>query len=81
MEYKETSTYNFGGREYPITGHVETKAFGTLPIVGIKMMSDYTWMKGCLESRLKNPELYAEHEDVDAVIATLRKWLAEHSAS
>lgn len=61
-----------------ITGYVKTEEYGAVPIVGLPMMSDYKWIKGCLESRLKNPEIYAMFENVDEVIAQLQTWLAEH---
>lgn len=73
------ATYTLAGKEYPVTGYVRSPEFGTVPVVGIRMMSDYTWMQGCLESRLENPEVYARFENVDEKIALLRAWLAEHS--
>lgn len=75
---ESAATYTLSGKEYPITGYVKTEEYGTLPIVGVPMMSDYKWMKGCLEGRLKNPEVYARFENVDEVIAQLQSWLAEH---
>lgn len=46
----------------------------------IEMQSDYEWQASCLNDRLKSPEKYRESgEDVEAVIAKLRKWLQEHT--
>lgn len=45
-----------------------------------EMQSDYEWQVSCLNDRLKSPEKYRESgEDVEAVIAKLRKWLQEHT--
>ena len=38
----EQKIMKVGGREYPIAGYVTTKQQGTLPLVDIPMMSDYT---------------------------------------
>lgn len=71
---------NIGGRDYPITGTVEHKVFGAVPIVGIPLMSDYEWHVSCLKSRLEDPELYRRvlGEDVDAVIDQLKATIAEY---
>lgn len=46
----------------------------------IETISDYKWQLDCLNSRLKNPEQYRKGgEDVEAVIATIRQWLQEHT--
>lgn len=67
---------NIGGREYPVTGYVESDGIGAVPIVGIRMMSDEEWHRSCLESRKKHPEVYREMgEDVEAVIAMLEQLL------
>ena len=72
-------TMKIGQHEYPVVGHVESKQMGTVPLVDIPMMSDYEWHLSCLNSRLKNLELYrAVGEDVEAVIAGLRKTLAKY---
>ena len=73
-------TMNILGREYPNTGYAASKQVGEVPLVDIHLMSDYEWLKSCLESRLKNPELYrtALGEDVEAVIASLRQTLTEY---
>lgn len=44
------------------------------------MISDYKWQLQALQSRLDDPEMYRTGlgEDVEAVIAQLRKWLEEH---
>ena len=49
-----------------------------IPVVDIPMMDDYRWKLRCLESRLEHPEWYAPFEDVEKVVAQLRRWLAEH---
>lgn len=74
-------TMKIGTKDYPITGYVKSKKHGVVPMVDIPMMSDYKWQLQSLQSRLENPELYRRvlGEDVEAVIAQLRKWLEEHS--
>lgn len=68
-----------GSREYPIVGYVTTNRRGTLPVVDTPMMSDYKWYLSCLNSRLENPDMYrTAGEDVEAVIAELRKTLARY---
>jgi len=32
-----------GGRNYPVVGTANSKAFGAVPLVDIPMMSDYKW--------------------------------------
>ena len=78
-EQCDCRTYEIAGKRYPITGRIKHSG-REIPIVGLKMMSDYKWQKMCLEDRLKNPDTYREHlgEDVDAVIAKLKTWLEEH---
>lgn len=79
-------TYEIYGKKYPVKGHVriiddqDMPTGETIPIVDIPMMSDYQWQLDALNSRLKTPELYRPYEDVDAVIARLRKWLKEHES-
>ena len=70
-------TYELGGKLYPVK---ELCKLGKvwIPMPDIKMMSDYQWQAGALQSRLEHPELYRDSEDVDTVIAKLRKWLDEH---
>ena len=70
---------NIGGREYPITGTVEHEVLGAVPVVDIRLMSDYEWHVSCLKSRLEDPELYRRvlGEDVEAVIDQLRATIAE----
>lgn len=36
-------TYEINGKAYPITGYVKTAGFGTVPLVGLKLMSDEEW--------------------------------------
>ena len=50
-----------------------------IPLVDMPMMSDYTWQRNALISRLENMEFYAKIEDVHANIAYLEQWLAEHT--
>ncbi len=68
------------GKEYPVIGEVESEELGqTVPLVDIRMMTDYRWQQLCLQGRLENPELYRKiGEDVEAVIADLRLWLEEN---
>ena len=70
---------NIGGRDYPITGTVEHEVLGAVPVVDIRLMSDYKWHVSCLKSRLEDPELYRRvlGEDVEAVIDQLRATIAE----
>lgn len=70
---------NIGGRKYPITGTVEHEVLGAVPVVDIRLMSDYEWHVSCLKSRLEDPELYRRvlGEDVEAVIDQLRATIAE----
>lgn len=73
----QMKTMKVGSREHPVVGYVTAKRIGTLPLVDIPMMSDYKWHLSCLNSRLEYPEMYrAAGEDVEAVIAELRKTLA-----
>lgn len=75
-------TMEICGRKYPVVGYVDSKNMGRhIPLVDIPMMSDYKGQLQSLQSRLENPELYRTvlGEDIEAVIAQLRKWLEEHS--
>ena len=36
-------TYEINGKAYPITGYVKTAEYGTVPLVGLKLMSDEEW--------------------------------------
>ena len=56
---------------------VEEYAQG-VPVIELKMMSDYKWQLRCLQSRLQHPELY-DGEDVQQTTAKLVQWLKEHS--
>ena len=67
-----------GGHYFRVIGLQPTADLGFVPILDIPQMSDYQWQKRCLESRLAHPERYAKFEDVDAHVARLRKWLADH---
>ncbi len=48
---------------------VEEYAQG-VPVIELKMMSDYKWQLRCLQSRLQHPELY-DGEDVQQTTAKL----------
>ena len=71
---------NIGGHNYSIIGTVEHEVLGAVPVVDIRLMSDYKWHVSCLKSRLENPEAYREMfgEDVEAVIDQLRATIAEY---
>ena len=71
-------TTEFAGRKFPIIDYVDVEGYGRIPMIDIPQMSDYRWQQICLEKRLANPEYFAKREDVEATIAYLRKWLAEH---
>lgn len=82
------NTVELGGKFFNAEGYIRTEngevvktiegTEGAVPLVNFPMMSDYKWQLSCLESRLAHPEWYAEREDVNAVIASLRKWLEDH---
>ena len=74
-------TMEIGGRTYPVVGYVARESTGQkVPLVDIPQMSDYKWQLQALQDRLEHPEKYlALGEDVEAVIASLRQWLKEHS--
>lgn len=70
--------YRLAGKDYPVTARVKMQGGLNLPLVDLPMMSDYRWQQGCLESRLRHPEVYAKFENVEEVVANLRQWLAEN---
>ena len=74
-----SETYNINGQDFPIVGYYKVNG-QTVPLVDIPPMSDYKWQLDCLNDRIKNREIYETllHEDVDAEIEKLKKWLAEH---
>ena len=73
------NAYEIGGRAYPILAGVRSDtAGGYVPLVDLSMISDYQWQAKALEHRLTHRENYEGHEDVDSVIAYLRRWLSEH---
>ncbi len=88
-EYQELYDVG-GGRCFPIIGYVSTKVCdngamvdkdypGAVPLLNIKMMSDFKWQYGCLMSRLESPENYKNIDtDVSATIEGLKQWLREH---
>lgn len=77
-----SETYNINGQDFPIVGYYKVNG-QTVPLVDIPSMSDYKWQLDCLNDRIKNREIYETllHEDVDAEIEKLKKWLAEHKPS
>ena len=74
-----SETYNICGQGFPIIGYNIVNG-QTVPLVDIPMMSEYKWQLDCLNDRIKNREIYETllHEDVDAEIEKLKKWLAEN---
>ena len=51
-----------------------------LPVVNFSMASDYNLQYAALQDRISNPDKYRDcGEDVDATIARLKAWLAEHT--
>lgn len=52
----------------------------SIPVLDIPQMSDYKWQLNCLKSRLEHPEIYADSENVEKVIADLCQWLEENKA-
>ena len=73
-------TYTVYGKTYPVEGYTETESGQTVPILGIKWMSNIKWQRMGLEGRLKQPEVYEKYlnEDVPKVIAHLEAWLSEN---
>lgn len=62
-------------------GNPKTKTANlvSIPVLDIKMMSDFKWQYGCLMSRIEHPEHYKNIDtDVNAVIEKLKQWLREH---
>ena len=80
---KTKETYTINGKEYDILGYVSPQGEnvpketpGAVPLLDIKMMSDFKWQYGCLMSRIEHPEHYENIDrDVNAVI---EKWLIDH---
>ena len=71
--------YEINGKSYPIIGTAKKNNGDRVPVVGLPLMSDYEWQKGCLLSRLEHREEYlALGEDVDAAIDRLWKYLTEY---
>ena len=86
-EPKEThGKYTINGKEYDILGYVSPQGdnvpketTGAVPLLDIKMMSDFKWQYGCLMSRIEHPEHYMDIDtDVNAVIEKLKQWLIDH---
>lgn len=74
----EGTTHTVAGKEFPVIGYTDLNG-KAVPLVDIPSMSDYKWQLMCLQSRIENPELYSDTEDVAATIERLKKWLAEHT--
>lgn len=71
--------YEINGKTYDVKEVVVTQSGNVIPIVNLKMQSDYDWQRGCLKSRINNPEVYKKHDkDVNATIDHLYNWLIEN---
>ena len=78
--------YTINGKEYNIIGYVSPQGVnvpketpGAVPLLDIKMMSDFKWQYGCLMSRIEHPEHYKDVDtDTNAVIEKLKQWLIDH---
>ena len=90
IENKTTNEkYTINGKDFDIIGYVSPNACdkgarvekdypGAVPLLNIKMMSDFKWQYGCLMSRLEHPEHYKDIDtDVKSVIEELKQWLRE----
>lgn len=71
--------YTIGDKSYPTEGFIESKTGEQIPLVRVKMMSDYKWQKRALDDRLAHPEHYSGIENVEEAIAGLRTWLAAYT--
>ena len=80
IDITKSEKYTINGKDFDIIGYVSTKVCdngamvdkdypGAVPLLDIKMMSDFKWQYGCLMSRLEHPEYY---ENIDADVIT--KW-------
>lgn len=47
-------TMKIGSREHPISSYMNTKPWGTIPVVDIPMMSDERWNELALQYAVKN---------------------------
>lgn len=86
----KSEKYTINGKDFNIIGYVSTDARykgkrvdkntpGAVPLLDIKMMSDFKWQYLSLMSRIENPEHYKDiDEDVSAVIEKIKQWLREH---
>lgn len=79
-ETEAPAAMEVNGMIFPVKAMVEIEEGVEVPLLDIRMMSDFTWQLGALEGRLADPEGYARvlGEDVAAVIAILRQWLREN---
>lgn len=86
----KSEKYTINGKDFYIIGYVSTDARykgkrvdkntpGAVPLLDIKMMSDFKWQYLSLMSRIENPEHYKDiDEDVSAVIERIKQWIREH---
>lgn len=79
-EMEAPADMEVNGMIFPVKAMVEIEEGVEVPLLDIRMMSDFTWQLGALEGRLADSEGYARvlGEDVAAVIASLRQWLREN---
>lgn len=76
--------YEIGDVLYEVKDRVQvTSNDGTkttvFPVIDMPMMSDYYWHLTCLESRLQQPHLYADSEDIEEVKRKLVETLLEQT--
>lgn len=86
----KSEKYTINGKDFDIIGYVSTDVRckgkivdkntpGAVPLVDIKMISDFKWQYSCLLSRLEHPEHYRDIDaDVKVVIERLKQWIREH---
>lgn len=55
----------------------QRKPVRSLPVLDLKMGSDYDWQLLALKQRILHPELF-EKEDVNASIISLSKWIEDY---
>lgn len=71
------STYTFpDGRIVAVKRYTESPSGKLVPVLNLRMMTDYEWQLAALKDRLERPAVYeALGEDVEASIAKLTTWL------
>lgn len=67
------------GIEIPIEGTINIKGIGEVPILDVRMLTDYEWQLSALHDRLEHPERYSRYEDVAQTVAKLKDWLRQHA--